>query len=98
MTLTAMARATGWQMTAEVSSNTSILIRWRGPRQNWRMAKLSKSGFPKEHKVKLFRVEVFKNRTDWIATNDLAQNLLNTTQDACGIFWKIEQPHRKFKN
>lgn len=46
-------------------------------------------GFPKEHKVKLFRVEVSNNRTDWVVTNDLAQNSLNATQDACGIRWKL---------
>ena len=54
-------------------------------------------GFPKEHKVKLFRVEVSNNRTDWVVTNDLAQNSLNATQDACGIRWKIEQFHRELK-
>jgi hypothetical protein len=54
-------------------------------------------GFPKEHKVKLFRVEVSNNRTDWVVTNDLAQNSLNATQDACGIRWKVEQFHRELK-
>ena len=54
-------------------------------------------GFPKEHKVKLFRVEVSNNRTDWVVTNDLAQDSTNATQDACGIRWKIEQFHRELK-
>jgi Transposase DDE domain len=54
-------------------------------------------GFPKEYKAKLFRVEVSNNRTDWVVTNDLAQDSLNATQDACGIRWKIEQFHRELK-
>lgn len=54
-------------------------------------------GFPKHHKVKLFRVVVSTNRTDWIVTNDLAQNSLNETQEACRIRWKIEQFHRELK-
>jgi hypothetical protein len=54
-------------------------------------------GFPKEKKVKLFRVEVSNNRTDWVATNDLAQNSTDGTQKACAIRWKIEQFHRELK-
>jgi len=52
--------------------------------------------FPK-HKVQLFRVEVSANRTDWVVTNDLAQNSTSGTQDACAIRWKIEQLHREIK-
>ena len=54
-------------------------------------------GFPKDHKVKLFRVEVSKNRTDWVVTNDLAQTSLEATQEACRLRWKIEQFHRELK-
>ena len=54
-------------------------------------------GFPTEHKVKLFRVEVSTNRTDWVVTNDLGQDSMTATQDACGIRWKIEQFHRELK-
>lgn len=53
--------------------------------------------FPKNHKVKLFRVEVSTHRTDWVVTNDLAQNSLQATQDACRLRWKIEQFHREIK-
>ena len=53
--------------------------------------------FPKEHKVKLFRVVVSENRTDWVITNDLTQNSTTATQDACAIRWKIEQFHREIK-
>jgi hypothetical protein len=62
------------------------------------MGKLIKiNKFPKNHKVKLFRVEVAKNRTDWVVTNDLGQNSLNAVQKACGMRWKIEQFHREIK-
>lgn len=69
----------------------------------WSQAELAQGkiikirGFPKEYKAKLFRVEVSNNRTDWVVTNDLAQDSLNATQDACGIRWKIEQFHRELK-
>lgn len=54
-------------------------------------------GFPKEHKVKLFRVLVSDNRTDWVMTNDLSQNSTGDTQKVCAIRWKIEQFHRELK-
>lgn len=54
-------------------------------------------GFPKEHKVKLFRVAVSTIRTDFVATNDLSQNSTKVTQDACALRWKIEQFHREIK-
>jgi hypothetical protein len=53
--------------------------------------------FPKEHKVKLFRVVVSENRTDWVITNDFTQNSTDATQEACAIRWKIEQFHREIK-
>lgn len=54
-------------------------------------------GFPKDHKVKLFRVVVSTNRTDWIVTNDLAQDSTQATQQACRLRWKIEQFHQELK-
>ena len=54
-------------------------------------------GFPKEHKVKLFRVAVSTIRTDFVATNDLGQNSTKVTQDACALRWKIEQFHHEIK-
>jgi hypothetical protein len=54
-------------------------------------------GFPKTHKVKLFRVVVSTHRTDWVVTNDLAQDSSEATQEACRIRWKIEQFHRELK-
>ena len=50
-----------------------------------------------DYKVKLFRVVVSTHRTDWIVTNDPAQDSSAATQEVCGIRWKIEQFHREVK-
>ena len=61
------------------------------------MVKLSSiKGFPKHHKVKLFRVVVSTHRTDYVVTNDLTQNSTEATQEVCGFRWKIEQLHQNF--
>ena len=54
-------------------------------------------GFPKDHKVKLFRVVLSTQRTDYVVTNDLAQDDTQAAQHACGLRWKIEQFHRETK-
>ena len=54
-------------------------------------------GFPKDRKVKLFRVTVSTHRTEFVATNDLSQASTNAVQDGCGIRWKIEEFHRELK-
>jgi hypothetical protein len=54
-------------------------------------------GFPKDHKVHLFRVEVSTHRTDFVVTNDLTQDATEATQEACGFRWKIEPLHREGK-
>jgi len=54
-------------------------------------------GFPKEHKVRAFRVAVSTHRTDYVVTNDWAQDSTEATQKACGFRWKIEQLHREGK-
>ena len=54
-------------------------------------------GFPKDHKVRLFRVEVSTYRTDWVVTNDSTQVSAKATQQMCGFRWKIEQLHRESK-
>jgi hypothetical protein len=64
----------------------------------WAHGKVIKiKGFPKNYKVKLFRVAVATNRTDWIVTNDHAQDSDNAVQEVCGMRWKIEQFHRELK-
>jgi hypothetical protein len=54
-------------------------------------------GFPKDKKVKLFRVTVSTHRTDFIVTNDLTQNSTDAVQQESGIRWRIEQFHRELK-
>lgn len=54
-------------------------------------------GFPKDKKVKLFRVTVSSHRTDFVATNDLSQSSTDAAQDESGIRWKIEEFHRELK-
>lgn len=69
---------------------------WSG--EDLQQGKLIKiRGFPKDNKVKLFRVTVSTNRTEFVATNDLSQASTNTVQDVCSIRWKIEEFHRELK-
>ena len=42
-------------------------------------------GFPAQKKVKLFRVAVSTNRTDYVATKDLSQSSTNVVQEVCKI-------------
>ncbi len=53
--------------------------------------------FPKNHKVKLFRVAISTNRTDYVITNDLTQNSTETVREVCSVRWKIEEFHREIK-
>lgn len=64
----------------------------------WVQGKLIKvRGFPKDKKVKLFRVTVSTHRTEFVATNDLAQASTDAVQDVCDVRWKIEEFHRELK-
>jgi hypothetical protein len=54
-------------------------------------------GFPKEHKVRLFRVVVHSRRTEWIVTNDLSRDSVREARKARGVRWKIEEFHREAK-
>jgi hypothetical protein len=64
-------------------------------RRHGKLVKLK--GFPKEHKVKLFRVVLSPQRTEYIVTNDAAQNTTSAAQQASRWRWKIEQFHRESK-
>lgn len=63
--------------------------------QNGKRIKINK--FPKDHKVQLFRVPVATNRTDYIATNDVACSSSSDAREVCARRWKIEQFHRELK-
>lgn len=47
--------------------------------------------FPVSKKVKLFRVAVSIDRTDYVATNDLYQSDTEVVQQVCKNRWKIEE-------
>ena len=54
-------------------------------------------GMPKESKLKLFRVLVSPHRTDYLVTNELAQDSTVAAEQESGIRWTIEQFHREAK-
>lgn len=53
--------------------------------------------FPADKKVKLFRVTVSTNRTEYVVTNDLSQSDTNDVKKVCSQRWKIEEFHRELK-
>jgi hypothetical protein len=53
--------------------------------------------FPKFKKVKLFRVIVSPNKTEYVASNDLNQSTMSDVQKVCAIRWKVEEFHRELK-
>lgn len=64
--------------------------------ENGKIVKMNK--FPKNHKVKLFRVPVHTHRTEYVITNDKESPMTTSdTRDECAIRWKIEQLHREGK-
>lgn len=54
-------------------------------------------GFPKDHKLKLFRVAVSTDRTDFIATNDPDADSTDKVKAESACRWRIEQFHREIK-
>lgn len=54
-------------------------------------------GFPGASKVKLFRVVLSTQRTDYVVTNDVAQDNTQVVQEVCGFRWTVEQFHRETK-
>jgi Transposase DDE domain len=54
-------------------------------------------GFPAHHRVKVFRVVLSTQRTDYIVTNDMAQDNVAVVHDVCAFRWKVEQFHRETK-
>ena len=53
--------------------------------------------FPKGHQVKLFRLALSTQRTDYVVTNDHSQDSTDATREESAIRWKIEQFHREAK-
>lgn len=53
--------------------------------------------FPPAYKMKLFRITVSTDRTDFVVTNDLTQDSTDVTRKESAIRWKIEEFHRELK-
>lgn len=53
--------------------------------------------FPKGHQLKLFRLALSTQRTDYVVTNDHSQDSADATRKESAIRWKIEQFHREAK-
>lgn len=71
-------------------------LEWTG--EEWNHGKLIKiKGFPGSWKVKLFRVAVSTDRTDWVVTNDLSCPLAQDAQQVSAVRWKVEQHYREAK-
>ena len=100
----------GYKFVCPVRSNRLVLDRWTDPeRPKYRGVKelpwetgciQGEAGKLKECslELKLFRLVVHSDRTDYVVTNDLKE--ISTSEDAtkaCAFRWKIEQYHREAK-
>jgi len=101
----------GYKFVCPIRSNRQILDRWSDPDNPkyrsvkdlpWDNSKLEQGSEAKlkacSLKLKLFRLMVHSNRTDYIITNDNVA--ICTSEDAtkaCAFRWKIEQYHREVK-
>ena len=54
-------------------------------------------GMPRDFSMKMFRVPVTTNRTDYVVTNDPSQHCSDEAQKVCAMRWYIEQFHREVK-
>lgn len=86
-----------------VDDSSNVLPYQRVDQLNWSEQELEQGklikirGFPAAKKVKLFRVAVSTNRTEFVVTNDLTQDDTGVVQQVCGVRWKIEEFHRELK-
>jgi hypothetical protein len=53
--------------------------------------------FPQDTKVKIFRVIVSTDKTEYVVTNDLTQSSTSEVKKECKLRWKIEEFHRGIK-
>ena len=54
-------------------------------------------GMPRNFTMKMFRVSISTNRTDYVVTNDTSHYCTDDIQKVCAIRWYIEQFHRELK-
>ena len=64
-------------------------------KEQGKLIKINK--FPRDKKVKLFRVTVSTTRTEYVATNDLSQSSTAQVKYQCSFRWRIEEFHREIK-
>ena len=67
----------------------------KAEQQHGKMVKVKK--FAQATRLKLFRVVVSTDRTDYLVTNDVTQSETAEAQKVSGQRWKIEQFHRELK-
>jgi hypothetical protein len=67
------------------------------PKEEQKGKRIKIHGFPKEHKVKLFRVVVSPHRTEYLVTNDTSRKTLQDAHTVGALRWKIEEVHREVK-
>ena len=70
------------------------------PREEQSGKRIKRHGFPRDHKVKLFRVVVSPHRTEYLVTNQIDDTSRLCLQDAHtvgALRWKIEEVHREVK-
>ncbi len=87
-------------MIVRVRESISVLISSSGVKRNKKRARQSILGeprMPKGHRMKLFRLVLTTERTDYVITNDMTQDDADVVKQHCGIRWKIEQFHREAK-
>jgi hypothetical protein len=53
--------------------------------------------FPKGHRLRLFRLVLSTERTEYVVINELSQDDADGAQQECAVRWKIEQVHREAK-
>ena len=86
-TTTAHARTIVKWMSPVALLPISVWTRWTGATMTLSRQMVKIKGFPKDHKVQRFRVVVSPQRTDYVVTNDLAQDATEATQ---GVWLPLE--------
>ncbi len=80
----------------EQSYRAIEILEWTADElQQGKIVKVKK--FAGASRLKMFRVTVSTNRTDYIVTNDFTQSDTDEAQKVSGQRWKIEQFHREAK-
>jgi hypothetical protein len=91
--------------------NNSLIKEVEDPKEKYRQAEklewseqelargkiIKIKNFPGAKFVKLFRIAVSTNRTDFVVTNDMSQDSSNSVQKVCKIRWNVERFHRELK-